>query len=290
MGNKQCLSPRLRQTLTPAVRLSTRLQLLGNPQLHPPGAAPRPLARKDALLLAYLALVGAQPREHLAAWLWPEASTAGARANLRQRLKRLQDEAGGALFAAGTTHVALHRELVNDLPSALDTDATWQPLLGNLQFDDDAPEAARWLAQARDRLAQQRRLAATEQVLQSLREGQPGAALEPASRLVAEDPANESHVRLLMRVHQALGDRAAALAAFDALCEHLGGEATDAPEPATQALADELRQNTTRPAPTAAGGARSPLATAGGRVAGRRRGRGGRRRRHRQIAPAGRLL
>jgi DNA-binding SARP family transcriptional activator len=67
-----------------------RLSLAGTPTVRAPGAAPLPLAPRDAALLAWLALEGATPRGKLAALLWPGSEPEAARNALRQRLFQLR--------------------------------------------------------------------------------------------------------------------------------------------------------------------------------------------------------
>ncbi len=55
------------------------------------------LDRRSAGLLAVLALDGPTPRSRLAGLLWPDSPEDAARANLRQRLKRLRTALGDEL-------------------------------------------------------------------------------------------------------------------------------------------------------------------------------------------------
>src|SRR5262245_45059477 len=72
-----------------------KLELLGEARLVGPEGTGR-LDRKEAALLAYLALEGATSRQRLAELLWPEADER-ARANMRQMLRRLRLSAGREL-------------------------------------------------------------------------------------------------------------------------------------------------------------------------------------------------
>ena len=73
------------------------LILRGQAQLTAHGRAPLALERKDAGLLAYLALEGPTQRAPLAALLWPTVDENKARTNLRQRLARLRKVAGNVV-------------------------------------------------------------------------------------------------------------------------------------------------------------------------------------------------
>lgn len=68
-----------------------QLRLLGPPEVRLAGHPVVLPTRKTLALLAYLALAeGPQPREHLAALLWPEASPERSRASLRNTLMQEQ--------------------------------------------------------------------------------------------------------------------------------------------------------------------------------------------------------
>src|ERR1700716_724806 len=68
-----------------------RLALLGPPEASLVKRALAFPTRKTLALLAYLAVEGGeQPREHLAALLWPEANTTRSHASLRNTLAHLQ--------------------------------------------------------------------------------------------------------------------------------------------------------------------------------------------------------
>lgn len=215
------------------------LRLLGAPALLPDGAAPLPLAPKDALLLALLALDGAQPREQLAALLWPANAPGAARANLRQRVKRLQALCAAPLLAlqGGTLALAVQPDL-QLLPALLqaDADAARGDLLGQLRFDDE-DSAALWLASARMRVHTARNQALQAQVDSLVATGRPDAAGPWLQRLVADNPADEQHARQLMQWLHQRADRGAAVAAYAALRTTLQREHGTEPDPQTQALA-----------------------------------------------------
>src|SRR3970040_2993412 len=85
-----------------------QLLLLGPPEAR---VAAHRLAfptRKTLALLAYLALAeGPQPREHLAALLWPEASPERSYASLRNTLGHLQRALRWASGQAQTSFLAV---------------------------------------------------------------------------------------------------------------------------------------------------------------------------------------
>ena len=73
------------------------LRLLGQPALGHDHDTAIALERKDAALLALLALGGSGSRSLLAAWLWPDAAPRTAAGSLRQRIFRLRRRLGHPL-------------------------------------------------------------------------------------------------------------------------------------------------------------------------------------------------
>jgi DNA-binding SARP family transcriptional activator len=213
----------------PALGAALAVQLLHTPQLLVAGAAAHALERKDAALLAMLALDGPWPAERAAALFWPDSPERQARTNLRQRLFRLRKlanadvvHAHGILRLASGLTVDLHQF---EQALADDTLAGDGELLGALDYSDNEA-LAEWVDDARRRWREQRieKLAARASALEGSQ--QIAAALPIAMRLVAEAPLHEYAHRRLMRLHYLHGDRAAALAAYEhclaALNEGLG--------------------------------------------------------------------
>jgi DNA-binding SARP family transcriptional activator len=209
------------------------------------GAQPAvPLSRKDAALLALLALEGACSRDVLAQMLWPEADVAKARASLRQRRHRLARSAGMALIegeatlqlAAGVDYDA------RDPEAQLARDAAALPgeLLDGLVFDD-CPEYARWLDGARVRWRMTRAQALGRLASRLQEQGGLGRAIAVAQRLCAEEPLSEHAHRQLMELHYAHGDLGAALQVYQRLAERLEAELGELPDEETAALAARLR-------------------------------------------------
>ena len=91
-----------------------RLRLLAVPALVLPAGAQCALERKDAALLALLALEGPLTRARAATLLWPEAEPQKARNNLRQRLFRVR-RAAGCEIVAERPALALAPEVEHDL-------------------------------------------------------------------------------------------------------------------------------------------------------------------------------
>lgn len=216
------------------------------------------LERKDAALLALVAVEGPQARSHAAALLWPDVDTVKARRNLRQRLFRLHRRSGAALLdtADPVAFTAALRADLQQAAAALQADpaACAGELLGQHSYDDCA-ELAAWVdgARARWRTRRSELLTAHAAALESA--GALAAALAYAERLVHEDPLREHGHRLCMRLHYLRGDRAAALAAYVRCAGLLRQELGAAPAPETRDLAALVRQG------TAPGGAPAPPAT-----------------------------
>ena len=209
-------------------------------QVERPGSAPLPLAPRDAALLAWLALEGPTSRDWLAALLWPTSSQAQGRTVLRQRLFQLKK----ALYtdlAAGSPLLALAEGVAHDLDEAVE-------LLGKLDFAD-APEFDAWLNQQRQR-RQQREADSLRAQAQALEDaGDATAALPVAQALLRREPLSEVAHQRLIRLLYLTGDRAAALAAFDACEQLLKHELGARPAPETLALlATVERANAPMPA------------------------------------------
>ena len=264
-----------------------QLILLGPPEA---GLGKRALifpTRKTLALLAYLAVEGGeQQREHLAALLWPEASTVRSHASLRNTLAHLQAAVRQASGRAQTpylsaTHGALELNLAAGLSLDLHTveqayrlaraDRTGRavpegsaslPLLqaaAALYRGDfmagfslgDAPGFDDWVGVQRE--VWRRRLGL---ILDRLSEiqfagGEFAGAAETAALWIALDALNERAYRRKMRAHFAAGERGQALETFAACQAILAQELSAPPEPDTEALAEHIR--TQRPPAALAG-------------------------------------
>jgi DNA-binding SARP family transcriptional activator len=220
------------------------LSLLRRPELRLGAQSAVPLSRKDAALLALLAMEGACARDVLAQMLWPEGDVIKARASLRQRRYRLARSAGLALIegeatlqlAAGVDHDA------RDPEARLARDATTLQgeLLEGLVFDD-CPEYARWLDGARERWRMTRAQALGRLAGRLQEQGSVGHAIVVSQRLCAEEPLSEHAHRQLMELHYANGDLGAALQVYQRLAERLEAELGELPDDETAALAARLR-------------------------------------------------
>lgn len=207
--------------------MTPHLYLSDAPHVDVGQASLVPLAARDAALLAWLAIEGPTTRARLAALLWPAAGEAQARTTLRQRLFQLR-RALGTDLVAGTTMLQLADDVRHDLGEATE-------LLGDLQLPD-APELDAWLRGQREQRHSREREALQAQAEALEAAGDRAAALVVAAALLRQQPLTEAAHQRLMRLHYLEGDRAAALAAFDA-CEHaLKHELGTRPSAATLAL------------------------------------------------------
>jgi DNA-binding SARP family transcriptional activator len=221
--------------------------LLGRPRLDVDGRVCA-LERKDAALLALLALDGPTARVRVALLLWPDRGEAGARANLRQRLHRMRRLAGRDLVE-GADELVLAAGVVHELDClparlAADPQSLEGELLGALDYAD-CSEFADWLVAARERWRHARRdaLAAIGASLEA--QDRVVAALACAERLARDEPALEPAYRTLMRLHVRRGDRAAALAAYERCRTALARELASAPDPQTRALHAKILRGAT---------------------------------------------
>jgi DNA-binding SARP family transcriptional activator len=221
---------------------ATRLGLLDGFTLE----TAEPVERRDDVpgavrrLVAYVCLSGRPGRSAVAGQLWGDVPEHQAQASLRSALWRLHrlapgllDTAGGALAVARGVRVDV-RELgdwaarVRD-PCAGPDDLGRPPaeLQGDLLpgWHDD------WVLVERERLRQLRLYALETLAVRLAAAGRPGDAVEAASLAVRGEPLRESASRVLVRVHLAEGDVAAALHAYrqfrTRVRDELGLEPTD---------------------------------------------------------------
>jgi DNA-binding SARP family transcriptional activator len=221
------------------------LRLLAVPALVRGDGVLLPLERKDAALLAMLAIDGPTPRPRVAALLWPDAEPKKARNNLRQRLFRLRrsagrdvvDESGALALAAAVGHdqAAVQAQLAQD-PSAVSGE-----LLGSFGYED-CSELDDWVRSARERFRVRRRDALAALAAQEEAAGHIARALLYAERLVVDEPLSEQAHRLLMRLHYRRGDRSAALAAYARCAQWLQQELAASPSGETRELAQLIER------------------------------------------------
>ena len=216
--------------------------------------------RRSIACLAILAVDGPTPRSRLAALLWDEQGDADARRNLRRELHRMREAGLDATFAANAESVALAPGVASDLAafaaalSADDAESVLDLYAGGLLRGFDlaaAPAFADWLGARRETFAQRWREVAERRCDALADAGDLRSALREAHRLIADDSLQEAHYRRVMRLHQRLGEREAALDAFERCRKALGRELGLRPLPETVALAEAIRASHANVAPAA---------------------------------------
>jgi DNA-binding SARP family transcriptional activator/tetratricopeptide (TPR) repeat protein len=212
--------------LQPSVDDRLDLNLLGTPCVVI-GKLRTALSVKDAALLCLVALSGCIRTDRVASLLWPAATARQANASLRQRLYRLRRDAGVPLLTNGAMlHMpaSVQTSLVSSLKRLEDDEhAVVEELLGDFDYED-LPELAQWVCGQRRQWQEQRRSVLAAAAARCEREGALARGLVYAQRLVDEEPLTEHAQRRVMRLHYLRGDRAAAIAAFEAFERRLKDE------------------------------------------------------------------
>lgn len=229
-------------------------------------------------LLAYLVLHRSAPvlRRRLAAVFWPDSPEGQALTNLRNLLHRLR-----SALPVADSYIVADGQTVQWRPAG-----PWQ--LDVADFEHDLAEAARaadraascsalsaavgryqgwllpdcyddWLIDERERL-HQRYHAALLRLVHLLEDRQAYQdAIRYAERLLRDEPLQELHYRLLMRLYALSGDRVGIARVYQACADELQRELDIAPAQETQALYDKLRRTVGQPAPVARAAAPPPL-------------------------------
>ncbi|NLS76817.1 MAG: AAA family ATPase, partial [Chloroflexi bacterium] len=241
-----------------------RLALLGPFQAFLDEALVTDLASdKVRALLAYLAVESdrAHSRDALAALLWPDAPDAAARANLRNSLSNLR--AAIADQAAEPPFLLIDRDSLQFNRASdheLDVASFWRASEGvslpeleealALYRGDlleglgvrDSPAFEDWLILARERLRERLLRALGRAAALHEQAGDLELATERARRWAELAPLDEEAQRALMRLLARNGQRAAALAQYEACRQALRDELGVEPEEATAALAERIRR------------------------------------------------
>ncbi len=253
------------------------LYALGPPEVRLGGNLVTFPTRKTLALLIYLAIESSpQPREALAAMLWPEASPERSHGSLRNTLDHLQTTLRRASGQAQTSYLSVtHHSLSLNPDADIDFDlhtverayalaraerssrmlpegSTSLPLLQSAaacQRGDflagfslgDAPGFDDWAAVQRE--VWHRRLGLILDRLSEIQfaHGEFAAATETASHWIALDTLNEIAYRRKMRAHFAAGERGQALETYEACRAILAAELSVEPEPDTVTLAESIR-------------------------------------------------
>jgi predicted ATPase/DNA-binding SARP family transcriptional activator len=210
-------------------------------------------------LLVYLALQSGRPhaREVLAALFWPEEPAASARNNLRQSLHQLRKLLGDVerpdhpylLASRQTVQFRAESDYALDVGQFLnaieagDLECAVALYCGELLpgFTCDSIEFESWLRQEREYLHRLALEAMFELAQDQLAHGHLDQAQMMARRQVSLEPWRERAHRQLMRAYALAGDRASALAQYEACRQQLWHELAAEPVAETTALAEEIR-------------------------------------------------
>src|SRR5919108_737842 len=205
-------------------------------------------------LLAYLLVHrdAPQPRERIAFVLWPDSTEPQARTNLRHVLHTLRRALPDADRFLEVTQRTLQWRV--DAPASLDV-AAFEEAIARSRWEDvgalrEAVDAYggdllagsydEWLIEERERL-RELHAHALEGLAELLAQGGEHAdAVRYGERLLRLDPLREESCRLVMRLHDARGDRARALRAYHACASALARDLGTAPSAATRAAYDAL--------------------------------------------------
>lgn len=245
------------------------LTFLGSFEVSRDGA---PLTRfrsdKVRALLAYLAVEAGRPhsRASLCGLLWPDQPDDAALHNLSQTLLRLREALGeprGGASALRASRQAIqwqvsdtHRLDVAEFArlaasaAGADLERAAELYRGELLPGFSLPGCAafeEWLLLTRERFARLALGALEALARQDTAAGRYARAAEHARRQIALDPWREEGHRQLIRALAASGDRAAALAAYERCRQTLRDGLGVEPDPATAALAAQIRAGASEP-------------------------------------------
>lgn len=214
---------------------------------------------KRFALLTYLALAGHQGfrrRDPITALFWPELDQEHARGALRQALRFLRRELGGGVVATrGEEEIGIHAAALQcDAPAfeaACDAGRPEEALalyrgdfLEGLFVSEASTELEHWIEQERNRLRARAAEAAWALASQRRTAGDTVQASVMAQRAASLAPDSETELTRLIRFLDELGDRAAALAAYEEFARRLQQEFGATPSPETHALIRAVRERT----------------------------------------------
>jgi DNA-binding SARP family transcriptional activator/TolB-like protein/Flp pilus assembly protein TadD len=235
---------------------------MGGFDLTVDGCAAELPTRKIKLLLAILAMPdgASHPRDRLASLLWPNSQEDQARGSLRHALAALRTVLGAAVIQSDRDTVLLTPQMLTLDTARLSEAAGTGPVLkqeevdplcaGELLagFEVDGQEGSEWLQLERKRCQSLLEIALERRIKQLEGDGRIAQAMALAQRLTNLDPLRERHHRLLMRLHNADGERAKALEQFQRCRDVLASELAVSPSPKTTALARAIQSGADDPA------------------------------------------
>lgn len=241
-----------------------QIRLLGGFALSESGRAVSVSAKKACALLAFLALRPnvAHPRDKLAALLWEDVPENQARASLRQTLSVLRRACPAFDGALAATQEAVvfspppdatdvkRFEMAHAKGTAESRREACSLYVGDLL--DGLHLKARlfedWLAGERQRLREMALQALAGRLEYEITAGEREMAVQTALRLLTLDPYRENTHRAVMRLYAQTGRPTLALRQYARCRDLLRDELGVLPEPETEALYREIRDQRRRPA------------------------------------------
>ncbi len=256
------------------------LRVLGPVEITLNGrAAPAELLwRKNLALLIYLARSPrrARTREHLMGLLWGDKPESAARHSLREAIRALRQAAGDDVLTTEGDQVRIADDAVATDVERFETlvaarDWTGAGVLAEGDFLEgfgiaDAPPFEDWLTTERRAVRDKMVQALVRRAEDLQRSGDLAASLECARRALGLEPVSGAAARALIAGLALLGERAAALAAYDAFARALKELIGTEPDEQTRRLVEQVRHERVGPEPHApAQGAQSRRAPLVGR-------------------------
>lgn len=231
----------------------TTLHVLGGFDLRDAAGNPIVLkARKSRLLLAYLAVPTGQvrSREQLATLLWSDRQDEQARGSLRTALSGIRRAIGDGVLIVKNDTVKLRPECLdsdyNQLKNLSANTATISKLndFYNGKFleghEHDSEPYMDWLRGVRSECSELALSVLEINADRLITDGDTKSAIELMRECLTLEPLKEHTHRKIMQLYANNGERAMALAQFRSCKELLLHELDAAPDPKTQALADEI--------------------------------------------------
>lgn len=194
-------------------------------------------------------------RDMLLALFWPELDTAHARTSLRNGIYVLRQTLGDDVVRnRGDEEISVNPNLLrSDLAAVWKALNNSQPdealahyrgeLLPGL-FPSDCDGFQRWLESERARLKVAVTTVAMGRISELEKDNRHAEALAIARKVIDMQPDDETVVRRVMTLHDAMGDRAGALGVFESYRSRLASDYDAEPAPETLAFASRLRELT----------------------------------------------
>ena len=213
---------------------------------------------KRAALFVYLAVAGSQEfhrRDTLLALFWPELDQIHARGALRQALTFLRRAVGDTVITRGEEEIGVDSTTVSVDARAFEqlckagrmADALalyGGDFLNGFFLSETSPEFDHWVDEMRSRLQSIAKKAAWALAEERRAAGDAAGAVEMARRAAGFSPDSEADAARVIALLDGVGDRAGALAEYDALAKRLQSRFDAEPSPETRALIREIRSRT----------------------------------------------